>query len=265
MTGTSIERATRSAVRCRVPVSEVGHVRVGHQVHVGPGDAAGVGGQDDGAVHLGQLGEPLRAEGGVEQEPARADVEHLGPVADDDRARPCRPAGCGRGPRAAACPARRRRARRAAPRCAGGLTAECSRTARGAGGGSAHGSRSPHGRRVGPIGSVAHGRRRPARRGSSAGERDGVGERRPAAARCRRRLGRERGHDGRGGSPSRAASARRRSRWATWRSSPPRPTSPQATRSAGQRPAGQRRRRRPAPTPRSAPGSTTRTPPTARA
>ena len=29
--------------------------------------------------------------------------------------------------------------------------------------------------------------------------------------------------------PSRAASARRRAMWPTWRSSPPRPTSPQAT------------------------------------
>jgi hypothetical protein len=53
-------------------------------VHVGPGDAAGIGGEDDGAVHLGQLGEPLGAEGGVEEEAARADVEHLGPVADHD-------------------------------------------------------------------------------------------------------------------------------------------------------------------------------------
>ena len=84
ITGTSIERATRSAVRCRVPVSDVGHVGVGHQVDVGPGDAAGVGGQDDGAVHLRQLGQALRAVGGVEQEAARADVQHLGPVADDD-------------------------------------------------------------------------------------------------------------------------------------------------------------------------------------
>ena len=61
-----------------------GHVGVGHEVHVGPGDAAGVGGQDDGAVHLGQLGQALRAERGVEQEAARADVEHLGAVADHD-------------------------------------------------------------------------------------------------------------------------------------------------------------------------------------
>ena len=61
------------------------HVRVGHEVDVGAGDAAGVGGEDDGAVHLRQLGQPLRAEGGVEQEAARADGEHLGPVADDDQ------------------------------------------------------------------------------------------------------------------------------------------------------------------------------------
>ena len=62
-----------------------GHVRVRHEVDVGPGDAAGVGGQDDGAVHLRQLGQPLRAAHGVEQEATRADVEHLGPVADHDQ------------------------------------------------------------------------------------------------------------------------------------------------------------------------------------
>ena len=42
--------------------------------------------------------------------------------------------------------------------------------------------------------------------------------------------------------PSRAASASRRAVWPTWRSSPPRPTSPQATRSAGTRHAGSGRR-----------------------
>ena len=46
------------------------------QVDVGPGDPRGVGGQDDRAVHLGQLRQPLRAELGVEQEPAGADGEH---------------------------------------------------------------------------------------------------------------------------------------------------------------------------------------------
>ena len=60
------------------------HVGVGHEVDVGAGDAARVAGQDDGAVHLGELRQPLRTEGGVEQEPARADVEDLGTVAHDD-------------------------------------------------------------------------------------------------------------------------------------------------------------------------------------
>ena len=69
-----------------------GHGRVGHEVHVGPGDAAGVGGEDDGAVHLGELLQALRAVGRVEQEPTRADAEHIGAVADDDQARPCCPA-----------------------------------------------------------------------------------------------------------------------------------------------------------------------------
>ena len=61
-----------------------GHVRVRHEVHVGAGDAAGVAGQDDRAVGLGQLRQPLGRERRVEQEPARADVQHLGAVADDD-------------------------------------------------------------------------------------------------------------------------------------------------------------------------------------
>ena len=60
-------------------------VGVGHQMDIGAGDAAGVARQDDGAVHLRQLGETLRAEGGVEQEPARADVENLRPVAHHDQ------------------------------------------------------------------------------------------------------------------------------------------------------------------------------------
>ncbi len=60
-------------------------VGVGHQMDIGAGDAAGVARQDDGAVHLRQLGEALRAEGGVEEEPARADVENLRPVAHHDQ------------------------------------------------------------------------------------------------------------------------------------------------------------------------------------
>ena len=39
-----------------------GDVGVGHQVHVGPGDPAGIAGQDERAVHLGQLVQPLGAE-----------------------------------------------------------------------------------------------------------------------------------------------------------------------------------------------------------
>ena len=58
---------------------------LGHQVHVGPGDARGVGGENDGAVHLGQLGEPLGAVLGIEQEPAGADREHGRIVPHDDQ------------------------------------------------------------------------------------------------------------------------------------------------------------------------------------
>jgi hypothetical protein len=85
ITGTSMERATRSAVRWRVPVSVVATLGIGNQVDVGPGDAAGVGGQDDGAVHLGQLGQALRAELGVEQEPARSRSPARRAVADHDQ------------------------------------------------------------------------------------------------------------------------------------------------------------------------------------
>ena len=60
------------------------HVGIGNQVHVGTRDAAGIGGQDDGAVHLRQLGQALRAVGRVEQEAARADVEHVGTIGHDD-------------------------------------------------------------------------------------------------------------------------------------------------------------------------------------
>ena len=84
-----------------------GHVRVRHEVHVGPGDAAGVGGQDDGAVHLRQLRQALRAEGGVEQEAARADVQHVGTVADDDERAHARLEDAVEAGAQRACPARR--------------------------------------------------------------------------------------------------------------------------------------------------------------
>ena len=63
-----------------------GDVRVRDQVHVGPGNPAGVVGQNDGAVHLRQLGQALGGEGGVEQEPTGADVEDVGSVPDHDQA-----------------------------------------------------------------------------------------------------------------------------------------------------------------------------------
>ena len=84
-TGTGIERATRSAVRCRVPVSLVGNRGVGNEVHVGPGQPLAVRTEDDRAVHLGQLTEPLRAERRIEQEPAAADGQHVGTVAEDQQ------------------------------------------------------------------------------------------------------------------------------------------------------------------------------------
>ncbi|CAB4566509.1 unannotated protein [freshwater metagenome] len=62
-----------------------GHVRLRHKVHVGSGNTAGVGSEHDGPVHLGQFGKALGAEGGIEQEAARADVEHIGAVAHDNQ------------------------------------------------------------------------------------------------------------------------------------------------------------------------------------
>ena len=79
---------------------------LGHQVHVGPGDAGGVAGQDDGPVHLRQLGEALRAELGVEQEAARADGQHARAVSHHDQGAPRRPGGCGPARHAAVDPER---------------------------------------------------------------------------------------------------------------------------------------------------------------
>ena len=61
-----------------------GHVRLGHKVDVGPGNTAGVGSEHDGAVHLCQFRKALRAVGRIEKESARADVEHIGAVTNDD-------------------------------------------------------------------------------------------------------------------------------------------------------------------------------------
>ena len=61
-----------------------GDVGVGHEVHVGARDPGAVGGEDDRAVHLGQLREALRRELGVEEEAAGADVQDGGSIADDD-------------------------------------------------------------------------------------------------------------------------------------------------------------------------------------
>ena len=73
-------------------------------MHVGPGDAGGVGGQDDGAVHLGQLREALRGELRVEEEAAGADGEDGRVVARPGSARRAWLAGSGRGPLATPCP-----------------------------------------------------------------------------------------------------------------------------------------------------------------
>ncbi len=59
-----------------------GHRGIGHQVHVGTRDAVAVLADDDRAVHLGQLGKPLRAERRIDEKPARADRQHFWIVAE---------------------------------------------------------------------------------------------------------------------------------------------------------------------------------------
>ena len=90
-TGTSIDRATRSAVRWRVPVSVVGIEASGIRWTLARAMREASGGEDDGAVHLGQLGQALGAELGVEQEAARADRQHVGAVPDHHQAAPLGP------------------------------------------------------------------------------------------------------------------------------------------------------------------------------
>src|SRR5437764_301527 len=63
MTGTSMLRATRSAVRWRVPVSDVGTFGFGTRC---------------------TLARAMRRELGIHEEPARADGQHLGPVTHHD-------------------------------------------------------------------------------------------------------------------------------------------------------------------------------------
>ena len=88
ITGTSIERATRSAVRWRVPGLAGGDGRPGTRCTLARAMREASRGQDDGPVHLGQLGEPLGAELGVEQEAAGADGEHRRVVAHHDQGAP---------------------------------------------------------------------------------------------------------------------------------------------------------------------------------
>ena len=85
ITGTSIDArpARRCGAGCRSRTS--GTFGSGTRCTLARAMRLRVGRQDDGAVHLRQLRQPLRAELGVEQEAARADREHLGTVADDDQ------------------------------------------------------------------------------------------------------------------------------------------------------------------------------------
>ena len=87
MTGKPVCRATRSAVRCRVPVSWVTMVASGIRWTAGPDDAGGVTVADDRAVHLGELAQAGRGELDVEEEAAGRDrVDDLVLAEHDERA-----------------------------------------------------------------------------------------------------------------------------------------------------------------------------------
>ena len=83
-TGKPVWMETRCAVRCRVPVSSVGIVGVGDQLHARPHDLGDVPVEDQRAVELAQLAQPGRGELDVQDEAAGA--QRLdGPVhAEDD-------------------------------------------------------------------------------------------------------------------------------------------------------------------------------------
>ena len=85
ITGWPVWIAARSAERCRVPDSSVAYRRIRDQLHVGAHDAAAVGGQHDGAVHLGQLAQPGRRVPDVEGEAAVADGLDVLVVAEHDQ------------------------------------------------------------------------------------------------------------------------------------------------------------------------------------
>ena len=106
ITGTSIWRPTRSAVRWRVPVSEVGMLGSGTRCTL----ARATREQSDARMIAPSIFASSESRCGVNsassRKPPEQTDEDVGTVADDDRARPCGPAGCGRGPRAAGVPGR---------------------------------------------------------------------------------------------------------------------------------------------------------------
>ena len=73
ITGKPVCRATRSAVRCRVPVSSEGIVGSGIRCTAARRIRAASRSSDDRAVHLGQLAQPGGGERDVEEEAAGGD------------------------------------------------------------------------------------------------------------------------------------------------------------------------------------------------
>ena len=86
MTSASVCLETRSAVRCRVPVSSERMVGIRHQLDVGHRDPRRVAVEDDGAVHLRHLVEQRRRVVDVELDPTREEEAELLRIADDDEA-----------------------------------------------------------------------------------------------------------------------------------------------------------------------------------
>ena len=68
-----------------------GSARIREEVHVGASDTRGIGRQDDGTIHLGQLGQTLGRVFGVEKKTAGADRQDVWPVADNDERAGFRP------------------------------------------------------------------------------------------------------------------------------------------------------------------------------
>ena len=256
-TGTSIERATRSAVRWRVPVSDGGMVALGMRWTLARAIREASAARMMAPSILASSERRWGLNSASSRNPPDADRQHIRPVPHHHQRAPL------------------------------GLEDPVEAVTQGA-------ARGRHGQSVTQLARRVHRRIVPFRRivpgagpVGSAGAGDGPGSvgrwsgvplhsppcsrRHTASATVSTRISStpggpsgRRGGDGHPVEPHRTASASRRGRLGTWRTSPARPTSPNATRSAGRaRPVAAEARA--SATARSAAGSTTRMPPAAEA